>query len=63
MARSSGRYLWGKSLIGKIIVKKWIDFDFQSSAPAASIGRLYVDNSGNIKFSVDGTNWQTITKA
>jgi hypothetical protein len=62
MARGS-RYLWGRSLTDKIIVKKWIDFDFQSSAPDAAIGRLYVDASGNIKFSVDGTVWQTITKA
>jgi len=49
-SRSSGRYLWGKTLMDKIIVKQHIDFDFQASAPSASAGRLYVDDAGAIKF-------------
>jgi hypothetical protein len=61
MARSSGRYLWGRSLVGKLIVKSWIDFDFQSSTPDVTAGRMYVDSNGAIKFSADGTVWQTIT--
>ena len=62
MARGA-RYLWGRSATDKILVKKWIDWDFQSSAPPVSAGRMYVDDSGAIKFSADGTVWQTITKS
>jgi len=61
MARSNGRYLWGRTLTEKLIVKKYIDLDFQASAPDAKAGRLYVDDSGAIKFSVDGTDFSTVT--
>jgi len=61
MARGSGRYLWGRTLVGKIIVKQWIDWDLQSSSPAMSQGRMYVDSNGAIKFNADGSNWSTVT--
>lgn len=61
MARSNGRYLWGRTMVEKLIVKKWIDFDTQSSAPDVSQGRMYVDSNGAIKFSADGTSFSTVT--
>ena len=61
MARSSGRYLWGRTMVDKLIVKKWVDFDTQASAPDVSQGRMYVDSNGAIKFCVDGTSFSTVT--
>jgi hypothetical protein len=61
MARGNARYLWGRTLVGKIIVKQWIDWDLQASAPDMNQGRMYVDASGNIKFNADGSNWSTVT--
>lgn len=61
MARSNSRYLWGRTMIEKLIVKKWIDFDLQSSAPSAQAGRMYVDSNGAVKVSADGTVFQTVT--
>lgn len=63
MAKGRSRYLWGTSLTDKITVKKWMDFDFQTTTPPLAVGRLYADTTGALKFSVDGTTWQTITKS
>jgi hypothetical protein len=61
MARSNSRYLWGRTMAEKVIIKKWIDFDVQASSPDVSQGRMYVDSNGAVKFCADGTSFSTVT--
>jgi hypothetical protein len=63
MARSSGRYLWGTTLLDKVEIKNYFQLDTQSSAPTGAVSdaaRVYFDGT-NLRVSTDGTSWSTVT--
>ena len=57
----AARYFWGKTKMDRVRVTQWVDLDAQSSAPVAAVGRFYVDASGKMKLSEDGTVFITVT--
>ncbi len=56
------RFLWGRTKANQIRVTEFVDLDAQSSAPTASIGRMYLDSFGMVNVCVDGTSWATVYK-
>lgn len=56
------RYLWGVTKMDRPKITQYLDLVPQSSAPAASKGRMYLDEFGMVNTCVDGTNWASIFK-
>jgi hypothetical protein len=55
------RNLWGKTKAEIVKITQYIDLKPQTTAPTASLGRVYMDASYKLRVCEDGTNYTTVT--